>query len=78
MSTKTTTIRFNVDEQKLLELYMEFQESSLSTVIKNALFDDVYDFFDSVISEEAIEYNKHNPKTYTSLEVMKVLGLNED
>lgn len=78
MSTKTTTIRFNVDEQKLLDLYMEFQETSLSTVIKDALFDDVYDFFDSIISEEAIEYNKKNPKKYTSLEVMEELGLNEE
>ena len=58
MSTKTTTIRFNKEEQKLLELYMEFQTQPLSTVLKDALFEDIYDFFDSVISEEAIEYNK--------------------
>lgn len=78
MSTKTTTIRFNKDEQKLLDLYMEFQTLPLSTVLKDALFEDIYDFFDSVISEEAIEYNKQNPKTYTSLEIMEELGLYED
>lgn len=78
MSTKTTTIRFNKEEQKLLNLYMEFQTAPLSTVLKDALFDDIYDFFDSVVSEEAIKYNEANPKTYTTLEIMEELGLNED
>ena len=77
MSTKTTTIRFNKEEQELLDLYMEFQTSPLSTVLKEALFEDIYDFFDSIISEEAIEYNiKHNRK-FTTSEIMEELGLNE-
>ncbi len=78
MGTKTTTIRFNKEEQKLLDLYMEFQTRPLSTVLKDTLFEDIYDFFDSVISEEAIEYNKINTNKYTSLEVLEELGINEE
>lgn len=57
---------------------MEFQTAPLSTVLKAALFEDIYDFFDSMISEEAIAYNKLNSKKYTSLEVLKELGINRD
>lgn len=78
MATKTTTIRFNSEEQKLLDLYMEFQTDPLSTVLKEALFEDIYDFFDSIISEEAIEYNKLNSRRYTSLEVLEELGISDD
>jgi predicted DNA-binding protein len=75
MSTKTTTIRFNDEEQKLLDLYMEFQDQPLSTVLKEALFEDIADFFDSSLSEKALEYNKQNPKRYTSKELLDELGL---
>lgn len=75
MSTKTTTIRFNEEEQKILDLYMEFQSQSLSTVLKEALFEDITDFFDSVTSEEAIEYNKTHNKRYSTDELMKELGI---
>lgn len=78
MSTNTTTIRFHKDKQKLLDLYMEFQSHSLSTVLKDALFEGIYDFFDSVISEEAIKYSEENPQKYTSSEIMEALGLIED
>lgn len=77
MKTRTTTIRFNKEEQELLDLYMEFKKEPLSTVIKESIFEDIYDFFDSVISEEAIEYNKENKKKYTSEELMKELGFDE-
>jgi predicted DNA-binding protein len=58
MSTKTTTIRFNDEEQKLLDLYMEFQDQPLSTIIKESLFEDIADFFDSSLSQNALEFNK--------------------
>lgn len=75
MSNNTTTIRFNKEEKKLLDLYMEFQDKSLTTVMKESLFEDISDFFDNITSEEAIEYNKKNTRKYTSEQVMKELGL---
>jgi predicted DNA-binding protein len=75
MSTKTTTIRFNDEEQKLLDLYMEFQDQPLSTVLKEALFEDIADFFDSSLLQNALEYNKQHSKRYTSKELLDELGL---
>jgi predicted DNA-binding protein len=75
MTKKTTTIRFNEDEQKIVDLYMEFQDQPFSTIVKEALMDDIADFFDSTTSEEAIEYNKNNSKRYTSQELLKELGI---
>lgn len=77
MSTKTTTIRFNEEEQRLLDLFMEFQDRPLSTVLKDALFEEIMDFFDSIYSEEAINFNESNDRKYTTTELMEVLGLNE-
>lgn len=75
MTTKTTTIRFNKEEQKILDLYMEFQSQPLSTVLKEALFDDILDFFDSLSSEEAIEFNKKHSRKYSTDEIMNELGI---
>lgn len=75
MSTKTTTIRFNDEDQKLLDLYMEFQDQPLSTIIKESLFEDIADFFDSSLSQNALEFNKQNPKRYSSKELLDELGL---
>lgn len=75
MATKTTTIRFNEDEQRIIDLYMEFQDQPFSTVIKEALMEDIADFFDSAKSEEAIDFNKKNSKKYTSKELLKELGI---
>ena len=75
MSTKTTTIRFNDEEQKLLDLYMEFQDQPLSTVIKESLFEDIADFFGSSLSQNALEYNKQHPKQYSTTELLDELGL---
>lgn len=75
MSTKTTTIRFNDEEQKLLDFYMEFQDQPLSTIIKESLFEDIADFFDSSLSQKALEYNKQHPKRYTSKELLDELGI---
>lgn len=75
---KKITIHFNSEEQKLLDSYMEFQTAPLSTVLKAALFENIYDFFDSMIYEESIAYNKLNSKRYTAFEVLKELGINRD
>lgn len=75
MATKTTSLRFNEDEQKIIDLYMEFQDQPFSTVVKEALMDDIADFFDSVVTEEALEYNKKHPKRYSSKELLKDLGI---
>jgi predicted DNA-binding protein len=75
MSTKTTTIRFNDEEQKLLDLYMEFQDQPLSTVIKESLFEDIADFFDSSLFEKALESNNQHPKRYSTKELLDELGL---
>ena len=75
MSTKTTTIRFNDEEQKLLDLYMEFQDQPLSIVLKESLIEDIADFFDSSLSQKAMEYNKQPPKRYSTKELLDELGL---
>ncbi|MDD2426533.1 MAG: DUF6290 family protein [Eubacteriales bacterium] len=75
MGTKTTTIRFNEEEQKIIDAYMEFQDQPISTVIKDALFDDIADFFDSVYFESSIEYNEKHDKKYTTEELLKELGI---
>lgn len=74
MSTRTTTIRFNEEEQKLLDLYMNFVDKPLTTVIKESLFEDIYDFFDNVLSEQMIKENKGKP-SYTTAELLAELEL---
>ena len=78
MSIKTITIRFNEEEQKLLDLYMDSQTQSLSTVLKEVLFEDIANFFDDVDSEKAIEFNSRNSKRYTTHEIIEELDLNQN
>lgn len=75
MPDKTTTIRFNEEEQKIIDLYMEFHERPFSTIVKEALMDDIADFFDSMVSEEAVKYNADHDEKYTSAQLLKELEI---
>ncbi len=76
MSIKKMTIHFTEKEQKLLDAYMKFQTVPLSVVLKDILFEEIDEYFDSALLEEAIKHNKENSRTYTTLELIEELGIN--
>ena len=53
MTSKTTTIRFNEDEQKMIDFYMQFQSQPFSTIIKEALLEDIADFLIACIVKKS-------------------------
>ena len=78
MSTKTATIPFNEEEQRLLDVYMEFQTQPLSILLEEALLEDIADFLDNVDSEKALEINRQNSRKYTTQKSIEELYLNQD
>ncbi len=75
MTSKTTTIRFNEDEQKMIDFYMQFQSQPFSTIIKEALLEDIADFFDSMYSEEIILSQDGSDKKLTTKQLLRELDL---
>ena len=78
MSTKTATIPFNEEEQRLLDVYMEFQTQPLSILLEEALLEDIADFLDNVDSEKALEFNRQNSRRYTTQKSIEELYLNQN
>lgn len=78
MSTKTATIPFNEEEQRLLDVYMEFQTQPLSILLEEALLEDIADFLDNVDSEKPLEINRQNSRRYTTQKSIEELYLNQD
>ena len=71
----TISVRLNDDDTKLMKLYAEMNNMSLSDLIRTAVIEKIEDEYDLECYEKAIKEYEENPKTYTLVEVKKELGL---
>ena len=71
----TISVRLNDDDTRLMKLYAEMNNMSLSDLIRTAVIEKIEDEYDLECYEKAIKEHEENPKTYTLDEVKKELGL---
>jgi len=71
----TISVRLNDDDTRLMKLYAEMNNMSLSDLIRTAVIEKIEDEYDLECYEKAIKEYEENPKTYTLDEVKKELGL---
>jgi len=71
----TISVRLNDDDTRLMKLYAEMNNISLSDLIRTAVTEKIEDEYDLECYENAIKKYEENPKTYTLDEVKKELGL---
>ena len=71
----TISVRLNDEDTKLMKLYAEMNNMSLSDLIRNAVIEKIEDEYDLECYEKAIKEYEENPKTFTLDEVKKELGL---
>ena len=71
----TISVRLNEDDTRLMKLYAEMNNISLSDLIRNAVIEKIEDEYDLECYEKAIKEYEENPKTFTLDEVKKELGL---
>ena len=71
----TISVRLNDDDTKLMKLYAEMNNMSLSDLIRTAVIEKIEDEYDLECYEKAIKEYEEDPKTYTLDEVKKELGL---
>lgn len=68
-------IHVNSEEKEQIERFAKSKGKSVSEVFLSAVMEQIEDEFDSREAEEAIaEFNK-NPVSYTSEEVVRMLGI---
>ena len=71
----TISVRLNEDDTRLMKLYAEMNNISLSDLIRNAVIEKIEDEYDLECYDKAIKEYEENPKTFTLDEVKKELGL---
>ena len=71
----TISVRLNDDDTRLMKLYAEMNNISLSDLIRTAVTEKIEDEYDLECYENAIKKYEENPKTYTLDEVKKEVGL---
>ena len=71
----TISVRLNDDDTRLMKLYAEMNNMSLSDLIRTAVIEKIEDEYDLECYEKAIKEYEENPKTYTLDEVKEELGL---
>lgn len=59
----------------MIDFYMQFQSQPFSTIIKEALLEDIADFFDSMYSEEIILSQDGSDKKLTTKQLLRELDL---
>ena len=69
------SVRLNEEDSKLIKVYAQMHNISLSDLIRNSVLEKIEDEYDLECYQKAIEEYKKNPKTYTLEEVKKELGL---
>lgn len=69
------SIRLNPQAEKELKEYAEFEGVSVSEYVRNIINEKLEDMYDTKLADEAHEYNLKHPKTYTTDEIKKELGL---
>lgn len=71
----TISVRLNEEDTRLMKIYAEMNNISMSDLIRNAVIEKIEDEYDLKCYEQAMEEYKENPNTYTLDEVKKELGL---
>ena len=71
----TISVRLNEEDTRLMKIYAEMNNISMSDLIRNAVIEKIEDEYDLKCYEQAMEDYKENPNTYTLDEVKKELGL---
>ena len=71
----TISVRLNDDDTRLMKLYAEMNNISLSDLIRSAVIEKIEDEYDLECYEKALKEYEENPKTFTLDEVKKELGL---
>ena len=71
----TISVRLNEDDTRLMKLYAEMNNMSLSDLIRTAVIEKIEDEYDLECYERAIKEYEKNSKTYTLEDVKKELGL---
>ena len=59
----------------MIDFYMQFQSQPFSTIIKEALLENIADFFDSMYSEEIILSQDGSDKKLTTKQLLRELDL---
>ena len=71
----TISVRLNDEDTRLMKIYAEMNNMSLSDLIRIAVIEKIEDEYDLECYEKAIKEYEENPKTYALDEVKKELGL---
>jgi len=71
----TISVRLNDDDTRLMKIYAEMNNMSLSDLIRTAVIEKIEDEYDLDCYEKSIKEYEENPKTFTLDEVKKELGL---
>lgn len=71
----TISVRLSEEDTRLMKVYAEMNNISMSDLIRNAVIEKIENEYDLKCYEQAMEDYKENPKTYTLDEVKKELGL---
>ena len=71
----TISVRLSEEDTRLMKVYAEMNNISMSDLIRNAVIEKIEDEYDLKCYEQAMEDYKENPNTYTLDEVKKELGL---
>ena len=67
------SIRVSEKESKLIKKYAELNGTTVSEVMRQAIFSKIEDEFDIFLYEQAYKEYEENPKTYTIEEAKKLL-----
>ena len=65
----TISVRLNEEDTRLMKIYAEMNNISMSDLIRNAVIEKIEDEYDLKCYEQAMEEYKENPNTYTLDEV---------
>ena len=71
----TISVRLNDEDTRLMKIYAEMNNMSLSDLIRIAVIEKIEDEYDLECYEKAIKEYEEKPKTYALDEVKKELGL---
>ena len=71
----TISVRLSEGDTRLMKVYAEMNNISMSDLIRIAVIEKIEDEYDLKCYEQAMEDYKENPNTYTLDEVKKELGL---
>ena len=66
-------IKMTKKEKEMIRIYARSKNMSVSTVIKNSIFEKIEDLHDSAIFDLAYLDFKKNPKTYSLEDIKKEL-----